>query len=168
MISQPAQQISGIYHREIGDIVVTAVSDGYFDGSLDVMGNVDLDAAHRLMRDAFGPARRTSVDRDTIDFTSFRSAIETCHLEMRAPPARSLGVGADAESSVGSPKNECLSKVVLFGDRHRMTPSRSERNHQEKSSILLLRQIAEVRCEEAARCRERLGDLSLFYHQDAA
>jgi putative transposase len=107
-------------------------------------------------------------DGDTIDFTSFRSAIETCHLEMRAAPARSLGVGADAESSVGSPKNECLSKVVLFGDRHRMTPSRSERNHQEKSSILLLRQIAEVRCEEAARCRERLGDLSLFYHQDAA
>jgi hypothetical protein len=62
MISQPAQQISGIYHRKIGDIVVTAVSDGYFDGSLDVMGNVDLDAAHRLMRDAFRPARRTSVN----------------------------------------------------------------------------------------------------------
>jgi hypothetical protein len=61
-----------------------------------------------------------------------------------------------------------LSKVVLFGDRHRMTSSRPGRNHQEKSTILWLRQIAEVRCEEAARCHERLGDLSLFYHQDAA
>jgi hypothetical protein len=42
------------------------------------------------------------------------------------------------------------------------------RRHQEKSTISLLRQIAEVRCEEAARCRERLGDPSISYHQDAA
>jgi glyoxylase-like metal-dependent hydrolase (beta-lactamase superfamily II) len=62
MIPQPAQQIPGIYHRRVGDIVVTAVSDGYLDGSLDVMRNVDLDAAHRLLRDAFRPARRTSVN----------------------------------------------------------------------------------------------------------
>jgi hypothetical protein len=88
-------------------------------------------------------------DRDTIYFTSFRSITEACHLKTRAPPARSLSVGADAESSVGSPKNECLSKVMLFGDRssHRMTKSHSERNHQGKSIILLLRQIAEARCE---------------------
>src|SRR5262249_49396406 len=47
MASQPTQQIPGVYHRKIGDIVVTAISDGYLDGGLDVMRNVDLDAAHR-------------------------------------------------------------------------------------------------------------------------
>src|SRR5215467_12770188 len=62
MSSQPAQQIPGVYHRRIGDIVVTAISDGYLDGSLDVMRNVDLEAAHRILRDAFRPARRTSVN----------------------------------------------------------------------------------------------------------
>src|ERR1700743_2416639 len=59
---QPTQQIPGAYHRRIGDIVVTAISDGYLDGSLDVMRNVDLDAAHKLLKDAFRPARRTSVN----------------------------------------------------------------------------------------------------------
>ena len=31
MSPQPAQQIPGVYHRRIGDIVVTAISDGYLD-----------------------------------------------------------------------------------------------------------------------------------------
>jgi glyoxylase-like metal-dependent hydrolase (beta-lactamase superfamily II) len=62
MIPQPVQQIPGVYHRKIGDIVVTAISDGYLDGNLDVMRNVDLDKAHQILRDAFRPARRTSVN----------------------------------------------------------------------------------------------------------
>src|ERR1700755_2160897 len=59
---QPTQQIPGVYHRRIGDIIVTAISDGYLDGNLDVMRNVDLDAAHKILKDAFRPARRTSVN----------------------------------------------------------------------------------------------------------
>jgi glyoxylase-like metal-dependent hydrolase (beta-lactamase superfamily II) len=62
MTSQPAQQIPGVYHRKIGDIVVTAVSDGYLDSTLEVMRNVDLDKAHAILREAFRPARRTSVN----------------------------------------------------------------------------------------------------------
>ena len=62
MTSQPAQQIPGVYHRKIGDIVVTAISDGYLDGNLDVMRNVDLEKAHQMLRDAFRPARRTNVN----------------------------------------------------------------------------------------------------------
>jgi glyoxylase-like metal-dependent hydrolase (beta-lactamase superfamily II) len=62
MTSQPAQQIPGVYHRKIGDIVVTAISDGYLDGGLDVMRNVDLDKAQQALREAFRPARRTSVN----------------------------------------------------------------------------------------------------------
>jgi hypothetical protein len=45
MASRPTRQIPGVYHRKIGDIVVTVISDGYLDGGLDVMRNVDLDAA---------------------------------------------------------------------------------------------------------------------------
>src|SRR5438552_8370983 len=62
MSEQPAQQIPGVYHRRIGDIVVTAISDGYLDGALDVMRNVDLEKAHQVLRGAFRPARRTSVN----------------------------------------------------------------------------------------------------------
>jgi glyoxylase-like metal-dependent hydrolase (beta-lactamase superfamily II) len=58
----PAQQIPGVYHRKIGDIVVTTISDGYLDGTLEVMRNVDLEKAGQILRDAFRPARRTSVN----------------------------------------------------------------------------------------------------------
>ena len=32
----PSAQIPGVYHRRIGDIVVTAISDGYLDARLRV------------------------------------------------------------------------------------------------------------------------------------
>ena len=62
MTPKLAQQIPGVYHRKIGDIVVTAISDGYLDGNLEVMRNVDLEKAQQILRDAFRPARRTSVN----------------------------------------------------------------------------------------------------------
>ncbi len=62
MNSAPVHQIPGVYHRKIGDIVVTTISDGYLDGTLDVMRNVDLEKASQILRDAFRPARRTSVN----------------------------------------------------------------------------------------------------------
>lgn len=62
MNAQPAAQIPGVYHRKIGDIVVTTISDGYLDGTLDVMRNVDLNKARQILTDAFRPARRTSVN----------------------------------------------------------------------------------------------------------
>ena len=30
----PVKQVPGVYHRRIGDIVVTAISDGHLDGGL--------------------------------------------------------------------------------------------------------------------------------------
>jgi len=62
MSSQPAQQIPGAYHRKIGDIIVTSISDGYLDGNLEVMRNVDVEKARQILQDAFRPARRTSVN----------------------------------------------------------------------------------------------------------
>jgi glyoxylase-like metal-dependent hydrolase (beta-lactamase superfamily II) len=58
----PVQQISGLYHRKIGDIVVTAVSDGYIDGNLDLLKNVSADEARAILVDAFRPVRRVSIN----------------------------------------------------------------------------------------------------------
>jgi glyoxylase-like metal-dependent hydrolase (beta-lactamase superfamily II) len=77
MSSQITQQIPGVYHRKIGDIVVTAISDGYLDGNLDVMRNVDLDKAHQILRDAFRPARRTSVNAFLIHSKGRMALIDT-------------------------------------------------------------------------------------------
>jgi len=77
MSQQPAQQIAGVYHRRIGDIVVTAISDGYLDGTLDVMRNVDLEKARQILTDAFRPARRTSVNTFLIHSKGRMAIVDT-------------------------------------------------------------------------------------------
>lgn len=49
----PATQIPGIYHRRVGDIVVTAISDGYLNGSLEVLINISAEDVDQLMLDTF-------------------------------------------------------------------------------------------------------------------
>src|SRR5258707_5386158 len=77
MPPQPTQQIPGVYHRKIGDIVVTAISDGYLDGNLDVMRNVDIEKARQILHDAFRPARRTSVNTFLIHSKGRTAIVDT-------------------------------------------------------------------------------------------
>jgi glyoxylase-like metal-dependent hydrolase (beta-lactamase superfamily II) len=77
MTEAPKQQIPGVYSRKIGDIVVTAISDGYLDGDLSVMRNVDLDRAHKILADAFRPARRTSVNTFLIHSRGRMALVDT-------------------------------------------------------------------------------------------
>jgi hypothetical protein len=77
MNSKTPQQIPGVYHRKIGDILVTSISDGYIDGTLDVMRNVDLAKAKQILSDAFRPARRTSVNTFLIRSKGRMALIDT-------------------------------------------------------------------------------------------
>ena len=47
MNTKTLEQIPGVYHRRIGDILVTSISDGYLDGTLDVMRNVDVEKTNK-------------------------------------------------------------------------------------------------------------------------
>src|SRR6266446_807929 len=60
MIKVPQQQIPGVYHRRVGDIVVTAISDGFLDGTLDVLRNITQEGARQILVESFRPARRTA------------------------------------------------------------------------------------------------------------
>lgn len=63
MVRMPESQVPGVYHRRVGDIVVTAVSDGYLDGSMAVLQNIGPEDAAQMLRDAFRPVpRRTAVN----------------------------------------------------------------------------------------------------------
>jgi len=83
-----------------------------------------------------------------------------------------------AERWVGSVKEECLSKLILFGERslrhalkEYVTHHRHERNHQGKDNLLLFPEPAIAQTndlEDAIQCRERLGGLLRFYHREAA
>jgi glyoxylase-like metal-dependent hydrolase (beta-lactamase superfamily II) len=77
MVQVPQHQIPGVYHRRIGDIVVTALSDGYLDGTLDVLQNITPADAARLLTDNFRPGRRTSVNCYAIRSAGRLALIET-------------------------------------------------------------------------------------------
>ena len=72
-------------------------------------------------------------------------------------------------------KEECLCKVILFGERSlRRALSeyfehyQAERNHQGKGNVLLFPRSGN-RCRDGhVQCRERLGGLLRYYHQEAA
>jgi hypothetical protein len=79
---------------------------------------------------------------------------------------------------VRSVKEECLSKLIFFGEnslRHALkeyvAPHHQERNHQGKDNLLLFPESASAQTnglEDAIQCRERLGGLLRFYHREAA
>src|SRR5262245_15291793 len=77
MIKAPQQQIPGVYHHRVGDIVVTALSDGFLDGSLDVLRNISQDEARQILADNFRPARRTAVNAFLVFSAGRLALIET-------------------------------------------------------------------------------------------
>ncbi|MGA3402739.1 MAG: MBL fold metallo-hydrolase [Acetobacteraceae bacterium] len=90
MIQVPTQQIAGVYHRRIGDIVVTALSDGYLDGTVEVMQNIAPDDATRMLSDAFRPGRRTSVNAYLIYSAGRLALVETGSGDYLLPTAGKL------------------------------------------------------------------------------
>ena len=90
MIKTPAGQIPGFYHRRIGDIVVTALSDGYLDGTLEVLQNITSDAAQGLLDANFRPGRRTSVNCYLIYAAGRLALVETGSGDYLLPTAGKL------------------------------------------------------------------------------
>jgi hypothetical protein len=84
-------------------------------------------------------------------------------------------VNAYAERWVRSVKEECLSKVILFGERSLRRALNgyvghfhAERNHQGKGNVLLFPRNAGRGRERPVCCQERLGGLLRYYHREAA
>jgi hypothetical protein len=114
-------------------------------------------------------------DRDTKYTQSFRAIIASGRVEPLVLPARSPNLNAYAERWVRSVKEECLSKVILFGERslrrvlsEYVEHYHAERNHQGKGNVLLFPLGTDIRRDGPVQCRERLGGLLRYYHRDAA
>ena len=117
-------------------------------------------------------------DRDTKYTQSFRQIIGSGGVEPLRLPLRSPNFNAYAERWVKSIKDECLSKLILFGEaslrralREYLVYYHQERNHQGRGNILLFPATTERAApvdEPPARCRERLGGLLKYYHREAA
>jgi putative transposase len=114
-------------------------------------------------------------DRDTKYTRSFRAIIASGQVEPLVLPARSPNLNAYAERWVRSVKEECLSKVVLFGERslrralsEYVEHFHAERNHQGKGNVLLFPRDMDICREWPVQSRKRLGGLLRYYHRKAA
>jgi transposase InsO family protein len=121
--------------------------------------------------------RYVLYDRDTKFCASFRATLATAGVKCITLPPRSPNLNAFAERWVRSVKEECLSKLVLFGERalqralaEFIQHYHSERNHQGKGNVLLFPSSNHPPSKGRApvQCRERLGGLLNYYHSRAA
>jgi Integrase core domain len=108
-----------------------------------------MDAANGAQRDrrelGFLDKRRYVLhDRDAKFCALFRATLKAGGIKAIQLPARSPNLNAYAERWVRSVKEECLSKLILFGEvslRRALAEFidhfHSERNHQGKNNVLL-------------------------------
>jgi len=75
------------------------------------------------------------------------------------------------------PKDECLSKLIFFGEaslrlalRNYLAHCHGERNHQGKDNVVLFPTLTTdtYTADGTVACRERLGGLLKYYYQEAA
>ena len=114
-------------------------------------------------------------DRDTKYTQSFRAIVKAGGVTALSLPAHSPNLNAFSERWVKSVKDECLSKLILFGERslrralgNYLAHYHQERNHQGKDNVILFPQVKVTRVANRVQCRERLGGLLRYYHREAA
>ena len=112
-------------------------------------------------------------DRDDKFCPAFDHMLRLGGLKIIRLPKKSPDLNAFAERWVRSVKEECLSRLVLFGERglrralsEYVRHYHEERNHQGKDNVLL---FPRARQEDGrVKCKERLGGLLKFYYRKAA
>jgi len=116
-------------------------------------------------------------DRDAKFCQAFAGILEAVGIRPVKLPGRSPNLNAHLERWHRSVKEECLSKMILFGERslrrvlsEYVVHFHSERNHQGRGNVIPFPR-SEDRVGQSAgqiKTRERLGGLFKFYYRDAA
>jgi putative transposase len=115
-------------------------------------------------------------DRDGKYCPVFQRIIDGAGVTRVLLPPRSPNLNAYAARWVRSVKEECLARIILFGERalrptlkEYLTHFHQERPHQGKGNVVRMPVRGHVTThDEPIRCRERLGGLLRYYDRDAA
>ncbi len=138
-----------------------------------------MQVARNVTMEAWGflsPGQYLIHDRDGKYCPAFQQIIDAAGVTRVPLPPRSPNLNAYAERWVRSVKEECLSRLILFGEtslRHALTQYMAhfhhERNHQGKGNVLLFPTVnQDVERAGPLQCRERLGGLPKYYTCEAA
>ena len=115
------------------------------------------------------------MDRDGKFCPAFKEVLENEGVNPVPLPARSPNLNAHLERFHRSLKDECLSRMVFFGEKMLRTAVgqfmghyHGERNHQGFGSEII-EPGDEVRREDGEiKCRESVGEVLRYYFRDAA
>ena len=115
------------------------------------------------------------MDRDTKFSDSFRSILEQAGVQAVRLPPRSPDLSPHIERFMRTVKDECLHRMVLFGEmalrnavREFLIHYHEERNHQGLDNRLI-ESGDEVPCTTGEiACHERLGGMLRYYYRRAA
>jgi transposase InsO family protein len=115
------------------------------------------------------------LDRDSKYSSAFRDLLEDAGVQVVRLPPRSPNLNAYAERFVRSIKDECLHRMIFFGERSLRKATReyaahyhSERNHQGIDNRLIEAGDRPASTISAIECFQRLGGMLRFYHRAAA
>lgn len=115
------------------------------------------------------------LDRDSKYSAAFRDLLKGSGVEVVRLPPRSPNLNAYAERFVRSIKDECLNRMIFFGDRSLRKATREyaahyheERNHQGLCNRLIDPEECVGSDHGRVTCRERLGGMLRYYHRLAA
>lgn len=103
-IQAPSSQVSGVYRRKVGDIVVTAISDGYLDAVYEFTRNITPQDAERILKDAYRPAPpRVSINTFVIHSAGRMALVDTGSGHSMGPtlghmPANLAAAGIDPKA----------------------------------------------------------------------
>ena len=115
------------------------------------------------------------LDRDSKFSMAFRNLLSDAGVEVVRLPYRSPNLNAYAERFVRSIKDECLGRMLFFGERSLRKATREhaahyncERNHQGIKNRLIEPTDRAESASNAIECAQRLGGMLRFYHRAAA
>ena len=115
------------------------------------------------------------MDRDTKFSNSFRAILGSSDVTCLRLPKRSPNLNGHMERFMRSIKEECLSRLILFGEgslrnavREYLTHYHAERNHQGLGHQLLEPDLDIGQSVGELQQRERLGGMLRYYYRDAA
>jgi putative transposase len=116
---------------------------------------------------------RVLCDRDSKWTDEFRRIVQGAGMRIVLIPVRAPNANAYAERFVRSIREECLDRLILFGERRLLRALdefvahyHGERNHQGLGNELITPAAAAAGGTQV-RCRDRLGGLLRYYHRAA-
>ena len=133
--------------------------------------------ARNVTMEAWGflaPGQYLIHDRDTEFCAAFQQLIDDAGVERVVLPPRSPNLNAYAERWVRSVKEECLSRMILFGEaslRHVLTQYiehyHHERNHQGKGNVRLPCGQPRHNASRSSAVSRTAGGLLKYYEREA-